>query len=156
MANEEGYRDALAKGRHLKRYADRSKARTQDEINYYGARDHGAYAESMVREMPVLGAAFQLGAIPAYNALKALGVLEGEGSSEGSLGAMAEAYRGVGRGVRDNIGDALHWFTGEADPIAQPRVYPPDTQGMSEEALRAMVLRSYPKKRPLPQRASTR
>jgi len=70
-----------------------------------GPREHGAFAESMAREHPVLGPLSMLAAIPAYNAAKGAGLIEGW--FDPSVDAMAEGYRGIGRGVKANIRDLL-------------------------------------------------
>lgn len=70
-----------------------------------GPKEHGAYAELRVRDNPILGPVEQLGAIPGYTAAKLLGLMVGR--SPPSIDEMAEAYRGLGRGVYANIQDLL-------------------------------------------------
>lgn len=69
--------------------------------NVLGPREHGAYAEMRVDDYPVYGVLEQLLAIPAYTAAKKLGIMGGR--SQPSIDEMAEAYRGVGRGIRRNF-----------------------------------------------------
>lgn len=68
-----------------------------------GPREHGAYAELRVRDRPILGPIEQLLAIPGYTAAKGLGLMRGR--SGASVDEMAEGYRGVGRGVLQNLRD---------------------------------------------------
>ena len=130
-------RDAAA----FKRWRELSKARDEAGVdqNKLGPREHGAYAESYVREHPILGPAVQGVLIPGYTAAKALGVQRGR--SRPSVEEMAAAYQGVGRGMAANAGDALSRLAGVPPPIARLPVTPPMSQGMSEEELRAFLLR---------------
>lgn len=73
--------------------------------NRLGPLEHGAYAESRVRERPVLGVIEQLAMIPGYTGAKALGLMDSR--SPASVDEMAEAYRGVGRGVSRNVQELL-------------------------------------------------
>jgi hypothetical protein len=130
--NPEGLRDPAAGARFLARNQARGAAQNQTQVNQLGAADHGAYAESQVRERPFAGPFEQLMFIPAYNAAKATGAINEAqpGTSQGSLGAMAAGYEGVQRGVASNFGDFLNGFTQSPQPIARPPVYPPMSQGM--------------------------
>ena len=77
-----------------------------EESHALAPAEHGAYSELRVRERPLWGPVEQLAAIPGYTAAKAIGLMRDERTSPPSLDEMAEAYRGVGRGMKANI-DAL-------------------------------------------------
>ena len=80
------------------------EARGNDPLS--AGQDHRNFARYITHEFPVLGAPAMLGLIPAYNAYKAMGIPEMMGTPQGSqpsLHAMAEAYRGVGDGLKDKL-----------------------------------------------------
>lgn len=134
-------RDPAARRRAQEAYRAREGVNDQATQNRLGALEHGAWAESRVREQPLLGVAELLGAIPAYTLAKALR-LQG-GRSEPGLDELAEGYKGLGRGLGANLGDLLNAFTGSPAPVAEPGSgFPPMTQGMTDEQLRAFLLRN--------------
>lgn len=67
-----------------------------------GPKEHGAYAEFRVRDKPIYGLLEQMLAIPGYTAAKSAGLMEGW--SKPGIDEMAEAYRGLGRGLLGNLG----------------------------------------------------
>lgn len=78
---------------------------------YLGPKEHGAFAESRVREHPIYGPIEQLALIPGYTLSKLLRARSGRSSA--SIDEMAEGYRGVGRGMASNaadLADALRQF----------------------------------------------
>lgn len=95
--------DPNAYQRHQSLYQARDREGFQDPR--LAALEHGAFAESNVRENPILGPPAQLLAIPGYAAAKKLGLVED--ATPPSLGQMAEAYRGLGRGFSRNVNELL-------------------------------------------------
>lgn len=99
---------------------DRVPASDRRRHNVLGPKEHAAYAQYQVARRPVLNTILQLGYIPAYTGAKALGILGGR--SDATLDEMAEAYRGVGRGVQNAIADVLgnYSLTERANPGFRP------------------------------------
>lgn len=64
--------------------------------------EHGAFAERFTLEHPLYAPFSLLAAIPGYQLAKLLGFRGNEGTGP-SLAAMAEGYRGLGRGVKTLI-----------------------------------------------------
>jgi len=132
-----GMRDPLA----MRRFQELQLARNdvgQDAASQFipAAKEHNAYAYSRARENPITGPAEQMLLAPGYYAAKKLGIMGGR--SEPSLAQVLAGWEGANRGARDNLGDLL-----VPDPIAKPPVVPPMSQGMSEQQIKDMVLRSY-------------
>lgn len=138
-----GYRDPGAFNRWGALLQARNRLPSSDRAaqNYLGGLEHGAYAESVVRERPVTGPLLMSLMIPGYTAAKALGLRSGR--SEPSLHEMWEGYRGLGRGYAANLGDMLSQTMGDPQPIAKPPVSRPMSQGMTPEQLTQYVLRHY-------------
>ncbi len=68
----------------------------------YGPLEHGQFTQDEVGRNPLM-AIPMLAFIPAYTGLKAMGAFP-RARSPASLDEMAEAYRGVGRGLIDAAG----------------------------------------------------
>jgi hypothetical protein len=81
-------------------YAKRDNS-TDDLRNITGAADHRAYTRQEVAQGGILPALLLGGAIPAYNAAKKVGILEG--GQDPSIMSMREAYKGVGEGLFDYV-----------------------------------------------------
>lgn len=93
-------RRRASKDRWQELYRQREKA-TKEEQAVLGPREHGAWAEFRVIDNPVYGPIEQLFAIPGYTAAKAVGLLGGR--SPASVDELAEAYKGMGRGLISNL-----------------------------------------------------
>ena len=85
--------------------------------NILGPIEHGAFAETFVRNNPVLGPLSMLGAIPAYE-LKKLAV--GGEWSDPSLESMMQGFKGLGRGVAANLQMGLPYTTASPRPTPVP------------------------------------
>lgn len=85
-------------GRWLKLYQARNEPEANQRV--LGPREHGAFAESVVSENPLMAVPL-LFATPAYSVAKELGLLKTR--SPASLDEVAEGYRGIGRGL-------MRWF----------------------------------------------
>lgn len=107
-------RDPQAYERWRELYMKREEMGPEADHSKIAPLEHGAYAESRVREQPILGPIEQLLAIPGYNMARALGLMDTW--SPVTLDDMAESYRGLGRGVGANVGDLLTWFLGDNPP----------------------------------------
>lgn len=66
-----------------------------------GPQEHEAYAYDTMMQHPYLGLAKNLLNIPAYSAMKALGLSSGR--SPASLDEMASGYNGMWQGLYDNL-----------------------------------------------------
>ena len=138
-------RDAFA----LKRWRDSLMAREgapAEAQETLGPIEHGLYAESRVREHPIWGPIEQLAAVPGYTAVKKAKETAGirDTRSRPSVHEMAEGYRGIGRGMAANFGDLLALIV-DGPPIAtapDPNALPPISQSMTDEQLRAFLLRN--------------
>lgn len=118
MAGDDEMADPMAYDRWRRLLEQRWAAGPEGGQEKLGPLEHGAFAESFVREHPLLGPASMLAAIPAYDAAKATGLVEGW--TPASVDSLAEGYRGVGRGVAANIGDLLAALSGTRPPAVRP------------------------------------
>lgn len=66
--------------------------------------EHAAFARDIMKDHPYIGMPFLIGAIPAYQALKAIGWKNDEKTTPASLDQMASGYRGMWRGLGENLG----------------------------------------------------
>jgi len=81
-------------------YAKRDNS-TDDLRNITGAADHRAFTRHLTNQGGLLPALFLHQGIPAYNALKKVGILKG--GQDPSLMSMKEAYKGAGEGLFDYV-----------------------------------------------------
>lgn len=133
------FSDPSAYNRWRELLAQRREPGAEQEV--LGPFEHGAYAESRVREHPLYGVVEQLGAVPGYTLAKALRLQSGR--SPASVDEMAEGYRGIGRGVAANIGDLLDSLSlGHQPRAAKPSTGPaPLSQRMAEQGMLSSWLR---------------
>lgn len=68
------------------------------------------------------------------------------------MDSLAEAYRGVGRGVGANVGDLMSRFAGDPQPIGMPQMVPPVTQGLAASGDLPGFLERHASTTPLPMR----
>lgn len=94
-------KDDMAAMKHDKLYVLRSKLKTKEAQDLVAQYEHRAFAREYVEDSPVVGTIGMIGAIPGYQAAKALGLT---GSRSGaSVGQAVEAAKGVGEGIVNAI-----------------------------------------------------
>lgn len=81
----------------LRNRPENQSAETQKVM---GPMEHRAFAREWTKDMPLIAAPSLAAAIPLYTAAKMAGLLRTR--SPASVDEMAEAYRGVGEGLRQS------------------------------------------------------